>query len=637
MKTIELSQLVNPPVLNEPVNENIPIHLVYGDLIPKDINEIDNLDKEIDDWVNDFNEAIDIVSENTSGKDTLSTLLVNHATWKDHLALTWDFHQFHGIDNINHALINQTKPFHITNFKLNKEVDELFNNGYKIDTYQSNNPLIKVISVLIDADNKFGKVTGVFRLISTTEGLKAYTLYTVLDNIKGFEEKKFSNRPKGVNHGIHRIREPGLALNNNRFKWGGDKQPTVLIVGGGQSGLNLASRLKAMGVSHLIVEMNPKIGDNWRNRYESLVLHDPVWAIKLPYMNFPDVWPLFTPKDKLGAWFESYADLMELSYWTNQTVQKSSFDEKTNLWKVKISDNVTGNVIDLYPSHLVMATGHSGEPNIPIFKDITKFKGEIIHSSKYETGKVFEGKNVLVVGGCNSGLDISHDLYEQGAQTTILQRSSTCVISSEVGLSLLNKGAYEEGGPAVELADLVSHSLPIQLQNLLLQKVYSATVEADSDLYDSLKKSGFKLDSGFGGTGLVGKFIRKGGGFYIDVGCAKLIADGKIKIRQGVEIESFNETGVTLTDGTIIDNLSAIILATGYSNMKDSTKGLVESNIYDNLNSVWGLDEEGEIKTMWRDSGHKSFWFMGGNLALSRYFSKLLALRIIAYENGYLD
>jgi len=52
------------------------------------------------------------------------------------------------------------------------------------------------------------------------------------------------------------------------------------------------------------------------------------------------------------------------------------------------------------------------------------------------------------------------------------------------------------------------------------------------------------------------------------------------------------------------------------------------------INDVWGLDEEGEIKTMWRPSGHPGIYTMGGNLALCRFFSKILALRIKAQSEG---
>ncbi len=88
-----------------------------------------------------------------------------------------------------------------------------------------------------------------------------------------------------------------------------------MIIGGGQGGIALGARLRQLGVPTIIVEKNARPGDSWRNRYRTLVLHDPVWYDHLPYIPFPEHWPVFTPKDKMGDWLEMYAKVMELNYW----------------------------------------------------------------------------------------------------------------------------------------------------------------------------------------------------------------------------------------------------------------------------------------------------------------------------------
>ena len=88
---------------------------------------------------------------------------------------------------------------------------------------------------------------------------------------------------------------------------------TQLSLGAGQGGLTSAARLKMLGVNALIIDKNERVGDNWRQRYHQLVLHDPVWYDHLPYINFPPHWPIFTPKDKLAEFFECYAKLLELN------------------------------------------------------------------------------------------------------------------------------------------------------------------------------------------------------------------------------------------------------------------------------------------------------------------------------------
>lgn len=645
--TIDMADEVNPPLVYEPVDRNIPTAKIYGILKPNpSLFKKGDLYQLASQWMKEFNKTIEAIIDNPSDENInkLDSTIAPHASWKDHLSLSWDFHQFHELDQIKSAIKKGLPVFKLKDFEIDTNSDHRFQNSVGVQTVHEasdENPIpIEWVQVVVKFENEFGYGNGVIRLIAVDNkdapgGLMAYTIYTALDNIKGNEEKLGGSRPQGVNHGQNKGRTSWLENREKDFEWGEEKYPTVLIVGGGQGGLNVAARLKTMGIDCLIVEKNKKIGDNWRDRYKFLVLHDPVWYDHLAYIKFPDVWPVFTPKDKLGDWFESYAKSMELSYWVNKTVSGAEFDSSSGTWSVNIVDNDTGKLIKLSPKHIVMATGHSGEPNIQTFKDQDKFKGSIVHSSSHTTGKAFQGENAVVIGCCNSGHDIAQDFYEQGAKPIIIQRSTTCVINSEVGLKVNTRGLYEEGGPKTETADLIFQSMPIKLLNLVFQQQNRESMTLEKDLHDSLKKAGFKGDCGYGGTGLFGKYFRRGGGYYIDVGCSKLIAEGKIAIEQGKEIERFTENGLIFTDGSKIDNLAIVVLATGYSNMRDTARKIFGNKVADKLNPVWGLDEEGEIKTMWRDSGHPNFWYMGGNLAASRYFSKRLALKIIAQERGF--
>lgn len=636
--TIDMSDQVNPPLVYEAIDCDIPLTKIYGkdQPTPEMLKSLDLL-KLSSNWIESFNSALCSISEGTS-LDSLDNLLCSHTCWKDHLSLTWDFHQYHGLEKIKEALGKQQPIFKLNNLKLNTKADTRYDNGISVITAQEASEEQKIpiqwVQIIFDFENKYGTGIGLIRLIPIDGKLKALSIYTGLQSISNNEENIGDRRPKGSQHGDHLNRKSWLERRMESLEFGEKKQPTVLVVGGGQGGLNLAARLKVMGVESLIVEKNKQIGDNWRNRYKFLVLHDPVWYDHLAYLNFPDNWPIFTPKDKLGDWFDSYAKSMELNVWNNKTVTGGDFDEETKTWRVDILDNETKAVKTLYPNHVVMATGHSGEPNIPQFKNQEIFKGTIVHSSKHSTGKLFKGENALVVGCCNSGHDIAQDFYEQGAKPIIIQRSSTCVVKSDIGLKLSMKGLYDGTGPSVEIADLMNQSMPIGLQNLMMQQVYRETCKQEKSEQDGLKKAGFKLDAGYGGTGLFGKYIRRGGGYYIDVGCSKLITEGKIKMKQGVSIKEFTEDGVILSDGSLIDNVAVVVLATGYSNMKDTAINIFGEKVGKRLNPIWGLDDEGEIKTIWRDSGHPNFYYMGGNLMLSRFYSKKLALKIIANEKN---
>ena len=129
------------------------------------------------------------------------------------------------------------------------------------------------------------------------------------------------------------------------------------------------------------------------------------------------------------------------------------------------------------------------------------------------------------------------------------------------------------------------------------------------------------------------KYLHRGGGYYIDVGTSQLIADGHIKVKQGHEVQRVNPHGLTLTNGEELP-ADEIIFATGYGNMRDTTRKIFGDDVADRVDDVWGFDAEGETRGMWRRSGHPGFWFFGGNFALCRFYSRLLALQIKALEVG---
>lgn len=97
---------------------------------------------------------------------------------------------------------------------------------------------------------------------------KAFTFYTPLQELKGFEERKGNRRPTGVNSGAHRRGKNWLDERNEGQNMEGI-EPTVLVIGSGHSGLNVAARLGMLDVRTLVIERNQRVGDNWRKRYKS--------------------------------------------------------------------------------------------------------------------------------------------------------------------------------------------------------------------------------------------------------------------------------------------------------------------------------------------------------------------------------
>jgi cation diffusion facilitator CzcD-associated flavoprotein CzcO len=630
---------VSPAYMKEAFDKNIPQERIYGTLQPDPENiKHHDVNALAIGWLAEFNNALAEVKTNADGLDKF---LVPHSIWKDHLGLQLDLRDFIGPQKIKDQLKKSVDK--IGQFELDKHADYRHPTGVALQTIhphgEHGEAPIEWILLYLKYATDYGVGRASIKLISVKDetapiGLKALTLFTVLDEFTKVPERAGKNRPLGANHGENVQRKTWLEKRQEEQDYKDDHQPLCVIVGGGQGGLTIAARMKAFGYNTLIVESNGNIGDNWRKRYKFLSLHDPFYYHKLPYIH-SDTSPMYSSKDQFANFLECYAKILELNIWTNTTVTGAEFNDAKGQWEVTVKNNSTSDVKKLYPKHLVFCTGHSGEPNVPLFPGEENFQGEIVHSSKHTSGANYVGKKALVIGACNSAHDIAQDFYEQGIkEVTMLQRSSTCVISSDKGVKINCRGVYDAEGPDIDTADLISHSNPIYITNLIMQQQYRESSKADAALLEGLKKRGFETNAGMGGTGLFGLYYRRGSGYYIDVGCSKLIIDGKVGVKHG-NVKKFIESGVELDDGTVIDDLDIVVKATGYSNMKDTARDVFGNKVSDKLKPVWNLDEEGEFKTIWRHSGHPNFWFMGGNLAMARYYSKRLALQIIAQEEGF--
>ena len=163
----------------------------------------------------------------------------------------------------------------------------------------------------------------------------------------------------------------------------------------------------------------------------------------------------------------------------------------------------------VHPKHIIQATGHSGEANFPSYiPGIKDFTGRLVHSSKF-TGALPNSKNkkAIVVGCCNSGHDIAQDYYENGYDVTIVQRSSTYVISVQANVESLD-GLYYEGGPPVDDADTYFHGIPHPVLKSLNVEATAKVAEKDRELLKGLEKAGFQLDKGPDGAGLWIKYLQ---------------------------------------------------------------------------------------------------------------------------------
>ncbi|KAL8920153.1 MAG: hypothetical protein Q9208_006399 [Pyrenodesmia sp. 3 TL-2023] len=597
---------------------------------PKDIQGIDPQGIAAA-WVEQFNDAL-------NDQDVaIDRLFITDSYWRDLLCSSWDFHTYQGLSKISSALKRQKGQCRVKSVDIDASSDFKKPSVCPIDF----NGAIKGVQVFLTVKTDIGRGRGLVKLVRDTadgKSWKAFTLFTTLEELTGHEESTGTRRSTGVNHGDH----PGRLNWQERRDAEADCKPpfdpTVLIIGAGQGGLTVAARLKQLGVRTLIIDRNERIGDNWRNRYHQLVLHDSVWYDHMPYIKFPPNWPVFTPKDKLAEWFEIYAKALELNVWTKTTLTGSTWDESKRQWTLNLEREVDGRKESrtVHPRHVIQATGHTGEPYFPShINGLGDFKGDrLVHSAQF-TGPEpkAKGTKAVIVGCCNSAHDIAQDYYEHGYDVTMVQRSSTLVVSSEALIDVEMKGVYSEDGPPVEDADMLNMSVPNPVGARLKVDANREINRRDATLLDGLTAAGFALDSGPDCSGLFMKYLHRGGGYYIDVGASQLVADKKIKIKQGQEIERVNAHSITFTDGSELE-ADEIVFATGYQNMRETARKIFGDELADRVKDVWGFDEEGETRTMWRRTGHPGFWFFGGNLALCRFFSRLLALQIKGLEVG---
>jgi len=384
-------------------------------------------------------------------------------------------------------------------------------------------------------------------------------------------------------------------------------------------------------VDTLIVDREARVGDNWRNRYHALTLHNQVQVNHLPYMPFPPNWPVYIPKDKLANWFEAYVESMELNYWTGTRFESGAYDESDGRWSV-VLQRADGSRRTMHPRHVVVATGVSGIANLPDIAGLKEFSGTILHSSRYGDGEAWRGKQALVIGTGNSGHDIAQDLYSSGAGVTLVQRSPTLVTNIEPSAQLAY-AAYDEG--TLEDNDLIAASMPLELAKRSHVMLTEQSKQLDRELLDGLARVGFKLDFGDGGTGWQFKYLTRGGGYYFNVGCSDLVISGQIGLRQFSDIESFVAEGARTKDGeTLAADL--VVLATGYKPWEVLVRQLFGAEIADRVGPIWGFGEGQELRNMYARTAQPGLWFIAGSLAQCRINSKYLALQIKAIEEGLL-
>jgi cation diffusion facilitator CzcD-associated flavoprotein CzcO len=572
-------------------------------------------------WLAAFNEAME-----RTDCARVASMMHNDGYWRDLLSFGWEFTTRHGIGEIQAWLSDAFRSNAARNFRIEGEpgIGAIGEHGETLEFF-------------FTFETAVANGRGFVRLIADANSpgaAKIFTILTSMKELKDYPETTGRQRPRddlrASSHGLENWLDRRNAERDFRHK-----DPEVIIIGAGQSGLMLAARLGQLDVSTLIVEKTERIGDVWRKRYRTLKLHNEICMNHFAYMPFPDTWPVYLPKDKLADWFEFYAESMELNVWTGTTFLGGDFDAQDMRWTVRLRTADGGTRI-MRPSHVIMAVGVSGIPNIPVLEGMKDFAGAIVHSSGGADNLDVNGKSVLVVGAGTSGHDIAQNLHARGADVTMLQRSPITVVSLEPS----SVRAYElyrvnDGVRPLADTDMMAASVPYELLARLHKPLNRKMAEDDKELLDGLRRVGFLLENGEDDAGYFLKLLKSQSGYYLNVGASDLIIEEKIKIKAGVGIERLTARKVVFSDGSALD-ADIVVLATGYLPLQEAVRTLLGDDVAERVGPIWGIGTDGELRNMYARTAQEGFYVLGGGFPAARVYSRYTAILIKATLEGLL-
>lgn len=315
----------------------------------------------------------------------------------------------------------------------------------------------------------------------------------------------------------------------------------VVVIGAGPGGLAVAAALKTNGVNPLVVDRAPQVGSSWRGHYDRLHLHTPRRWSGLPGYPIPRSAGRWVARDDVVRYLEAYAahHRLELRLGSGvERVERVDRAEPTGSgdgarWVVHLDD---GSMI--LADHVVVATGYNHTPVAPDWPGLEDFAGRVVLARDYRDGRPYAGRDVLVVGSGNTGMEIATDLADHGATRVWLAVRTPPHILPRSRL----------GWPAQATGILVRR-LPPRLVDRVAA-VLAVVQEPDLTAY-GMPKPGTDLYSRV----LVGRVPVQ------DVGIVDAIRTGRVE--PVAAVEAVEGPDVVLADGSRV-RPSVVVVATGY-------------------------------------------------------------------------
>lgn len=303
------------------------------------------------------------------------------------------------------------------------------------------------------------------------------------------------------------------------------------VIGAGPAGLATAAMLGRNGLPAVVLEQAPHVGATWRRHYDRLHLHTSRAFSGLPGLRFPRRCGRWVPRDGVVEYLEAYAARHELQIRFETKVER--IGRGAGGWVLETTQG------RLRARRVVIATGKDRTPFLPAWAGRERFTGELLHSSAYRNPTPYRGKEILVVGGGNSGAEIAVDLVEGGAGRVLLAiRTAPQIVPRQV-----------LGVPA-QVVGMGIRRLPAAVGDRIVAGFQHVFVGDLSRFGMPKAEQGFSSD-----------FLRRNAIPILDVGLIELLKRHAVDIVPGVEALTENE--VVLTDGSRVSP-EVVIAATGY-------------------------------------------------------------------------
>lgn len=345
-----------------------------------------------------------------------------------------------------------------------------------------------------------------------------------------------------------------------------------LIIGAGPAGLAIAGRLSKVQVPFTIVEGASGVGQSWRNHYDRLYLHTVKRFSHLPHVPFSEILPQYVSRADFVQYLEQYCATMEIIPRCNTAVTQIKRAE--NYWQVITTQS------ELMAENVIVATGFNRVPIVPTWEGMESFQGEISHSKTYKNPSPFLGNKVLIIGMGNTGAELALDLAEHNVEVSISLRSPINIVPRD----FLGNPTQETAMKLQKLPNWLADKVGLLLREITVGNLAKYGIQRPAEAPNAQVRKHGKIP-------------------VIDLGTVKLIKQGKIDMKPGVQ--KFMQQGVIYTNNQL-EKFDKVILATGYA---------AKVNNFIALPTHY-LDAKGSPKVTWfSDSELSGLYFIGFNTA----------------------